>query len=132
MKSLSVLLRGVALNHKGDFYCLNCFHSYRTKNKLEKHEKVCYDHDYCYVEIPEKGNKILKCNHGEKSMKVPFIIYTDLECLLEKMNSCQKDPEKPSTAKKNIYVSSGYSLFTNCSFNLTKNKLECYRGKKCK
>ena len=65
-------------------------------------------------------------------MKVPFIIYTDLECLLEKMNLCQKDPEKPSTAKKNMYVSSGYSLFTNCSFDLTKNKLECYGGKKCK
>ena len=28
-------------NHDGDFYCLNCFHSYRTKNTLEAHEKIC-------------------------------------------------------------------------------------------
>ena len=27
--------------------------------------------------------------------------------------------------------SSGYSLFTNCSFDLTKSKLYCYRGKDC-
>ena len=34
--------------------------------------------------MPEKDNKILKYNHGEKSMKAPFIIYPDLESLLEK------------------------------------------------
>ena len=34
--------------------------------------------------MPEEGNKILKCKQGEKSMKVPFINYADLECLLEK------------------------------------------------
>ena len=29
--------------------------------------------------MPKKDNKILKYNHGEKFMKVPFIIYVDLE-----------------------------------------------------
>ena len=84
VKSLSALLRGITSNHNGDFYCLNCFHSYSTKEKLKKHEKVCNDHDYCYVEMPNDNNKILKYNHGEKSMRAPLVIYTDLECLLEK------------------------------------------------
>ena len=39
VKSLPALLRGITSNHKKDFYCLNCFHSYSTKNRLEKHEK---------------------------------------------------------------------------------------------
>ena len=39
VKSLSGLLTGITSNHKEDFYCLNCFHSYRTKNKLESHKK---------------------------------------------------------------------------------------------
>ena len=26
---------------------------------------------------------------------------------------------------------SGYSLFTQCSFDSTKNMLDCYRGKDC-
>ena len=34
--------------------------------------------------MPTEYNKILKYNHGEKSMKVPFIIYANLESLLEK------------------------------------------------
>ena len=75
VKSLSALLRGITSNHNGDFYCLNCFHAYSTKNSLN---------DYCHIKMPNEDNKILKYNHGEKSMKVPFIIYADLECLLEK------------------------------------------------
>ena len=39
VKNLSGLVRGITSNHEGGFYCLNCFHSYRTKNKLEAHKK---------------------------------------------------------------------------------------------
>ena len=83
VKKLSPLLRGITGNDNGDFYCLNCFRSYTTENKLEKHKNVGENHDYCYVEMP-KEDKILKHNHGEKSMKVPFIIYADLKSLLKK------------------------------------------------
>ena len=41
----------------------------------------------------EEDNKILKYNQREKSMKVPFVIYADLESLLEKMNTCHNNPE---------------------------------------
>ena len=57
-------------------------------------------------------------------MKVPFIIYGDLESLLEKINSCHNNPEKSSTTKINKLKPSGYSLFTQCSFDTTKNKLD--------
>ena len=50
--------------------------------------------------MPNEDNKILKYNYGEKSLKVPAIIYVDLECLLEKMNSCQNNIEKSYTEKK--------------------------------
>ena len=101
VKSLTALLRRITSKHVGDFYFLNCFHSYSTKNKLKKHERVCYDHDYCYVERPNEDNKILKYSHGEKSLKAPFMIYADLECLLEKMHSCQNNLETSYTEKKN-------------------------------
>ena len=110
VKSLSALFRGITGNNNGDFYCLNCFQSYTKENKLKKHKKVCENHDYCYMEMPEKYNKILKYNEGEKCMRVPFIIYADiecllihagLECLLEKMNTCYNIPDKSSTTKIN-------------------------------
>ena len=114
-----------------DFYSLNRFQSYTTENKLKKHKKVCENHDYFYVEMPEEYNKTSKYNKGEKSMKSPFIIYVDLECLLEKTNTCHNNPEKSSTTKINKHTLSGYSLFTHCSFDTTKNELDYYRGKNC-
>ena len=81
---ISRLLRGITSNHNGDFYCLNCFRAYTTKNKLEANKKICENHDYCHVEMPNEDNKIIKYNQGEKYIKSPFIIYADLECLLEK------------------------------------------------
>ena len=60
-------------------------------------------------------NKISKYNHGEKSLKVPFIIYADLECLLEKMHSRQNNFEKFYTEKKNsayaFWLFNIYKLF---------------------
>ena len=131
VKNLSRLLRGITSNHKEDFYCLNCFHSSRTEKKLEAHKKICENHDYCHVEMPTKNNNIIKYNHGEKSMKLPFVIYAALECLLEKMSTCINNPNESSTTKINKHTSSGYSIFTHCLFNKSKNKLNYYRGKDC-
>ena len=78
-----------------------------------------------------KEDKTLKYNHGEKFMKVPFIIYANLESLLKKMKTCHNNPEKSSTTKINNHTPSGYSLFTHCSFDTTKNKLYYYTGKNC-
>ena len=58
VKSLSALFRGITSSNNGDFYCLNCFHSYRTHNKLKKHERVCNNHDYCCVYMPKEHGKI--------------------------------------------------------------------------
>ena len=68
VKNLSGLLRGITSNHKEDFYCLNCFHSYSTENKLEAHKKILENHDYCHAEMPTKINNTIKYNNGEKSM----------------------------------------------------------------
>ena len=72
--------------------------------------------------------KFLKDNPGEQSLKVPFIIYADLECLLKKINTCQNNHEKSYTEKKAEHIPSGYSLVTCCSFDKSKNERKYYRG----
>ena len=79
IKNMSELLRGITSNHNGDFYCLNCLHSYRTKSKL--------NHDFCHLKMPDVDNNVLESKPGKKSLKHLFIIYADLECLLLKMNN---------------------------------------------
>ena len=128
---LSGLLRGVTGNDNGDFYCLNCFHAYRTNNKLETHKKICENHDYCHVEMPNEDNKIIKYNQREKSIKSPFISYADLESLLEKISTCYNNLEESSTTEINKHTPSGYFLLTYCSFDKTKNKLDYYLDHDC-
>ena len=89
VQNISGLLRGITSNHNGDFYCLNRFHSYTTERKLRKHKRICENHDFCYLKMPDKDNKLLQYIPGKKSLKVPFIICSDLECLLKKINTWQ-------------------------------------------
>ena len=44
-------------------------------------EYVCSNHDYCHADMAECKN-ILKYRPGDKSLEVPFIIYSDLQSLL--------------------------------------------------
>ena len=114
-------------NNNGVFSCLNFFHAYRTK----PHQKICENHDYCHVEMSNEHNEIIKYNQGEKSIISPFIIYADLECLLEKISTCYNNPKESSTTEINKHTPSGNSLFTHCSFDKTKTKLDYYRDEDC-
>ena len=81
IESLSGSFRGVTSNNNGDFYCLGCLHSFRPDNALKKHERLCNNYDYCDIEMPYSANNTLKYIHGENSLKVPWVIYADFECL---------------------------------------------------
>ena len=126
VKSFSGLCRGITSNHDGDFYYIGYLHSF-----LKKHERSCGNHDYYRVDIPEKDKNILKYYPGEKSLKAPFALYADFECLLKKEQSCQNNPEKSYTERKAKHEPSGYSLSLICSFDSTKNKHYVYRGEDC-
>ena len=101
VKIISRLLRGISSNHNSDYYCLNCFHSYRTENKLNVHKKVCENHEYCNIEMPSPKNNIIKYNQGDKSLELLFIIYADLECLLKKIDTRYNNPDLSSATKIN-------------------------------
>ena len=84
VKKLSALLRGITSEHDGNFYCLNCLHSFRTKDKLESHKKVYGNNVFCSVVMPFKDTTIVEFNQYKKSDKTPFIIYADLESVRQK------------------------------------------------
>ena len=130
VRSLPALLRGKTSNHNGDFYVETVFIQSEPKN-LMKHERLCNGHDYSYLVMPTKGNKIIKYNHGEKSLKVLFIIYLDLESLLKKTHSCQNNPEKSSTEKNTKHETSGWAMIVKCSIDVAKSKNDYYRGVGC-
>ena len=81
--------------------------------------------------MPEEDKNILKYLPGEKSLKAPFAIYFDFECLLIKEQSRQNNLKKSYTERKTKHEPSGYSLSLICSFDEAKNRHYLYRGKDC-
>ena len=112
---------------------MNCLHSFATENKLESPKKASKNKDFCNVTTPFEDLKVSKFNRYQKSNQksAPFIIYADLECIIEKIDECKNNPENSSTAKVREHIPSGFSISTISSSRSIENKHDVYRGKNC-
>ena len=54
--------------------------------------------------IPPAGTKILEFNQHCKCDKAPFIIYADLESLIQEIDGCKNNPENSPATKKSEYI----------------------------
>ena len=102
------VLREITSKHHGNLYCLNCIHFLRIENKRGFNEKVCEkvceNKDLYNIAILSEDTKILEFNQSQKSDKSSFIIYADLEIMIEKTDVCKSNPENTSATKKvNIF-----------------------------
>ena len=64
INKVSALIGGITSKNNGDFYCLNCLHSFRTKSKLETQKKVCGNKHF---------RKIVEFGKCHKSDKIPMM-----------------------------------------------------------
>ena len=131
IKKLSALLRGKTSKHYGSFYCLNCRHSIRIKNKLESSKKVCENKDFCNVIMPSEDIKILESNQYQKPDKAPFIIFADHGCVIEKNDEFKNNPENSSITKVSEHILLGFSMSPISSLRSIKNKHDVFRGNNC-
>ena len=130
VKKLLTLLRGITSERHSDFYCLNCFRSFPTENKSESYKNVCENKDLYNIIMPSKDTKISGSNQYQKSDKPPFIIYADVDCLIEKINGCKNNPENSFATKVGKHIPSCFSVSTISSFKSIENKHGVCRGKK--
>ena len=124
VKILSALLRAVTSKNNGDFYCLNCLHSFRTKNKPELLNKICENKDFCNVVLPWEDTNILEFNQYQKFAKLLFVIYADLECITENIDGHESNNENSSTTKVSKHIPSGFSMSTICSIRWSKDYMK--------
>ena len=77
--------------------------------------------------MPSEDTRILEFNQNQKSDKALFIIYADLECVIEKIYGCKDNRENSSSRKVSKHISSGFSMSTITSFKSIENKHDVYR-----
>ena len=109
-KKLSALLREIMSKHHGDFCCSNCLHYFAIENKRESHKKVCENEDFCNIILPYEDTKLLEFNQYKKIDKALFIIYADLECLIEKIDGFKNNCENSFTIKVAEHIAIGCSM----------------------
>ena len=79
--------------------------------------------------IPSEDTEVLEFDQYQKHEKAPFIIYADLECLIEKIDGCKSNLENSFKTKVGKHTLSGFSMSTISSFKCIKNKHDVYRRK---
>ena len=65
------------------------------------------------IVMPEEGSYVSFNNHN-RSMKVPFVVYADFECFVEKIDTCRRDPSKAYTIQQQKHTPSGFCYKIKC------------------
>ena len=108
-------------------YCLQCFSSERV---LNNHKENCIQLNGTQaVKMPTKDNSILKFNNYHKQQPVPFVIYSDFEALLQKVEKGQPDSNGSYTEKFQRHIDCGSAYKVVCCYDDKYSKDICiYRG----
>ena len=84
---------------------MNCLNFFERKDKLEFH-KNNVNIDFSSLIMPSEDTKISEFSQCKKSDKAPFIIYADLECILEKIDGCKNNPANSTATKSSEHIRS--------------------------
>ena len=108
-------------------YCLQCFSSERV---LNSHKNNCIQINGTQaVNMPEKGDNILKFNNHHKQQPVPFVIYADFEAIVKKVHGCKPNNDKSYTEAYQTHEDCGYGYKVVCCYNNKYSKpVQIYRG----
>ncbi|XP_066914127.1 uncharacterized protein [Clytia hemisphaerica] len=111
IKDLSKLLTKQLSNHNGQKYiCMYCLHGFHKSSVQIEHTKICKQHGVQAVSYPKNNgiDDVISFTKIEHQLKLPFTIYADFECFLEKMTG--EDDFNKKTKKSNIHKPSGFAL----------------------
>jgi len=112
MKYFNVFYFYGSINNK---FC-RCLHYFASNKKLEAHAVDCGQMNDCAIRLPSEDDKWLSFKNHCRKERVPFIVYADLECILEKT-----DPSSNMCQHHRVF-SIGY--YVHCSYD---DSLSIYR-----
>jgi uncharacterized protein YbaR (Trm112 family) len=89
-------------------HCEYCFHGFVREELLEAHEPHCRRHGAQKIRLPDEDQTTLAYKEVHKQLKVPLIIYTDVESILVKCETTPLDAHVSGTQKIQNHQPSGF------------------------
>ena len=91
IKSLSRLLKSSNTKHKcKQHFCMNCLQGFTQESSRDQHQVYCEDNESVRVEMPKQGSTVV-FKDGQNQFRVPFIMYADLESILNRWTLWNRD-----------------------------------------
>ena len=141
IKNFNRLCFNVNKHGRKKFFCKHCIQHFTSEANLQKHIKDCIVLTKCQaIEMPAEG-EVAKFKSFRETVKIPFVIYADLESILEKLTSAQQhtsdmqdsvitasqEQEKTEKLQKHVACSYGYKVV--CCYDESISKpFKMYRG----
>ena len=130
IKNFNKLCAGVTKNKAKKYFCKHCIQHFPNEDRLEKHMMDCIVLTKCQaIQMPNEG-EVIKFKSFRETVKIPFVIYADLESLLQKLTVTQKqeiDREQTEKLQKHVACSYGYKVVCCYDDRLSK-PFKMYRG----
>ncbi|KAK5637863.1 hypothetical protein RI129_000146 [Pyrocoelia pectoralis] len=128
IKNMSALFsKQLSKNRHKKCICNRCLNHFSSNAYLEKHLKHCNDITKCATRLPNETNKYLEFKHFSYQEKVPFVLYADLESILEKC----PDNQNANTRLCDKHVPFSIAYYLKCSYDDSLSKFRLYRGNDC-
>ena len=127
IKSLSRLLSTqTSKGKRKQHYCRNCLQGYDQEEKLQNHQRYCYENAPLRIELPKEGATVQFKNY-KNSMRVPYIVYADFESITKPINTCTPNSKQSYTKQYQKHVPSSFCYYIKCfDDNLYKGKPVTY------
>ena len=123
-----LLSKQISAHKKGTHPCFRCLNSFWSHKSLERHWEYCRNQETVTINMPEKGT-MLKFKNNERSEKVPFIIYADMEALIKPIQNCHPNPESSYTKKNQKHKPISFSYYIKCfDDSVNEPRLRSYTG----
>ena len=113
-------------------FCMHCLQCISSERVLNNHKDNCIQINGTQaINMPEKGDNILKYNNFHRQQAVPFVIYADFEAITEKIQGCQPNNDKSYTEAYQKHTDCGYGYKVVCCYDdKYTNPINIYRGEK--
>ena len=130
IKNFNRLCYNVNKHARKKYFCKHCIQHFTSENILLKHMGDCMVLNGCQaIGMPAEG-EVAKFKSFRETVKIPFVIYADLESLLHKLTVTQKlevNQEQTEKLQKHVACSYGYKVV--CCYNDSLSKpFKMYRG----
>ena len=113
-------------------FCMHCLQCFSSERVLNNHKENCIIiNGKQAINIPKKGENILKYTNHHKQQAIPFVIYADFEAITEKIQGCQPNNDKSYTEAYQKHTDCGYGYKVVCRYDDKYTKpINIYRGEK--